>query len=100
MLGMFRQAIGHVSETELRNICARVGFGFLAIYAGANVEDALGAAALNEDDDIENLIDTLQLMTEQHNAREDGDDEIVMDDEDDEATNDEGNPFTIDLTTG
>jgi hypothetical protein len=67
MVGMMRQAMGGISEDELRNICARVGFGFLAIYAGASAEDALNTETLT-DEDIDNLINVLQKERTEQNV--------------------------------
>jgi hypothetical protein len=100
MLGMIRQATSGISEDELRNICARVGLSFIAIYAGASPEAALGAGMVSADV-LDNLILILQRMSidnalnSKQDSEADDDEEDNAETKDDEATDNESNPFTL-----
>jgi hypothetical protein len=103
MLGMFKRALAGTTEEELRGICVRVGFSFLAIGGGSSAEDAMHTEYVT-DEDLANLIGTLQGMRASLATREVEGDEIVVDaaddDDDDAPEEDEGNPFILSTEDG
>jgi hypothetical protein len=60
MLGAMRHSVRGITEEQVRQMCARVGVGMLAIYAGGNVRESLDPATLLDDEVLGAMVDAMR----------------------------------------